>query len=192
MLSLDSPSPSAPVGESKQQRSSQTQLLLGTVVLGFSIFWVYWDSLAGPFIFDDTSTIIENVSLRQLWPLLGDSENPAPLSPPAATAVSARPLVNLSLAVNYYFGGLHPTGYRVVNVLLHCFSALLIRSIVARTLHLDYFHGKFRATADGLALATALLWAMHPVVTECVVYVTQRTELMMGSSASASRTRVFR
>ena len=35
-------------------------------------------------------------------------------------------------------------------------------------------------TADLLALTTALWWAVHPLQTETVVYITQRTELMVG------------
>ena len=34
--------------------------------------------------------------------------------------------------------------------------------------------------ADWLALAIALLWAVHPLLTESVTYVIQRTELLMG------------
>ena len=36
------------------------------------------------------------------------------------------------------------------------------------------------ASADGLALATALLWTVHPLGTEAVVYLVQRTELLMA------------
>ena len=36
------------------------------------------------------------------------------------------------------------------------------------------------ASTDGLALATALLWTVHPLGTEAVVYLVQRTELLMA------------
>ena len=47
-------------------------------------------------------------------------------------------------------------------------------------MRLDYFQGKFGRSAEPLSFAAALVWALHPVNTESVVYVTQRTELMMG------------
>ena len=34
--------------------------------------------------------------------------------------------------------------------------------------------------SDGLALAVAAVWAVHTLQTEAVVYVSQRTELMMA------------
>ena len=49
-----------------------------------------------------------------------------------------------------------------------------------RTLHLPHFEGRFTAAADPLAFGVAILWALHPLQTEAVEYVTQRTELMMG------------
>ena len=57
---------------------------------------------------------------------------------------------------------------------------MLLWAIVARTLRLDYFQGRFDRVAEPLSFAAALVWALHPVNTESVVYVTQRTELMMG------------
>ena len=54
---------------------------------------------------------------------------------------------------------------------------MLVGAIVRRTLRLEYFKGRFESVADWLALVTALLWALHPLQTEAVVYITQRTEL---------------
>jgi len=180
MIHVPTSEPKSSTAQSTARVPPNRKCTLGTVVLGFSIFLVYYAALDGPFIFDDTSTIIDNSSIRRLWPLFGDGETTAPCSPPAATALYARPLVNLSFAVNYYFGALDPRGYRAAHIVLHFLSALLIWSIVARTLRLDYFHASFEPVADLLSLAAALIWALHPVVTESVVYITQRTELMMG------------
>jgi tetratricopeptide (TPR) repeat protein len=44
---------------------------------------------------------------------------------------------------------------------------------------LEYFDGRFSLSADWLALSTALVWAVHPLHTEAVEYVSQRTELLM-------------
>ncbi len=155
-------------------------LFLGMLVLGVAVFVVYYPAARGPFIFDDSATIVDNASIRQLWPLVGSGESAGPLNPSKATPAHGRPLVNLSFAVNYYFGGLDPFGYRVVHIVVHLLSAVLLWAIVARTLRLDYFQGRFDRVAEPLSFAAALVWALHPLNTESVVYVTQRTELMMG------------
>ena len=41
------------------------------VFLGAAVCLVYWPATRGPFVFDDTATIVDNPSLRHLWPLVG-------------------------------------------------------------------------------------------------------------------------
>ena len=55
----------------------------------------YGNSFSGPLFFDDTASIVQNESIRHLWP-------PGPvLSPPAVAGTAGRPLLNLSFALNY-------------------------------------------------------------------------------------------
>ncbi len=155
-------------------------LLLATLTLGAAIFLVYMPAASGPFILDDLETIVENPSIQQLWPLVDSDREGGPLNPPDTSPTHGRPLVNLAMAANYHFGGLDPFGYRIVHFVLHFATALLLWALVAETLRLDYFHGKFDTVAGPLAFASAFVWALHPVHTETLLYVTQRTELMMG------------
>jgi Flp pilus assembly protein TadD len=141
---------------------------------------IYGPALDVPFVFDDIYTIRHNDSIISLWPLLGTAEHRGPLYPAPQLPTAARPLVNLSFAVNYYFGGFEPVGYHVVNVMIHFLSSLLVWAIVRRTLQLDFFEGRFAMAAPWLALAVAVLWAVHPLQTESVIYATQRTELMFA------------
>lgn len=142
----------------------------------------YANSVSGVLTFDDDASIVENRSIRQLWPLTGA------LSPPErGEPVAGRPLVNLSFAVNYALHGLDVRGYHVVNVSLHVICALLIFGLVRRTLLLDEASGGvkasgYRAADDpaNLAFAAALVWIVHPLLTEAVNYISQRTELMMA------------
>jgi protein O-mannosyl-transferase len=150
------------------------------VVLAVSIVTVYYGACRTPFIFDDEDAIEKNSSIRSVWPLISTNERPGPLNPPPEMPTSGRPLVNLTFAMNYQVGELDPVGYHVVNMVLHCLTALLVWAVVRRTLHLQYFAGRFEASAGWLAMAVALLWALHPLQTEAVVYVTQRSELMMA------------
>ncbi len=149
------------------------------VLLTFLIGAVYGPSIYVPFVFDDRDTILGNESILNLWPLVG-RDTAGPLNPPPDYPTAGRPMVNLSFALNYYFGGFSPAGYHVVNIVMHFFSAMLVWAILNRTLRLPYFGGRFEQSGGWLALAVALLWALHPLQTEAVIYVTQRTELMMA------------
>src|SRR4051812_28223359 len=149
-------------------------------VLAISIALVYGRALDAPLFFDDHPAITKNTSIRSLWPLIGTEEHRGPLNSGRELPTSARPLVNYSFALNYHFGGLNPRGYHVINVAIHFLSALLLFAIVRKTLRLTYFGGRFDSVAGWLALSAALLWSLHPLNTDAVIYATQRTELMMA------------
>jgi protein O-mannosyl-transferase len=135
---------------------------------------VYSNSLAAPFIFDDQRAILGNTQIRQLSPLS------VPLSPPGETPLAGRPLVNLSFALNYAAGELDPRGYRLTNLAIHLLAALTLFGLVRRTLLLPSLTARFGAQATNLAWIVALIWTLHPLQTETIDYVTQRTESMMG------------
>lgn len=159
--------------------------LAGAALLVAAIGEAYFPALSAPFVFDDSAGVVNNVSIRQLWPLW-DAERPSPLRPAPDLPTSARPLVNLSLALNYAAGELDPRGYHLVNIVLHALAALVLWAVVAGALRLPAFAGRFEASASLLGYCVALLWALHPLQTESVAYVTQRTELMMGLCYLAS------
>ncbi len=136
--------------------------------------YAYHNSLSGPFFFDDLTAIVNNPTIRQLWPPWGA------LSPPVNTPVTGRPVVNLSLAVNYALGGLNAWGYHAVNLAIHILAALVLYGVVARTLLCPSLRDRYGEEARWLALAVALVWVVHPLQTESVNYIIQRTELLMA------------
>ncbi|PYR76575.1 MAG: hypothetical protein DMF87_17920 [Acidobacteria bacterium] len=129
--------------------------------LGVVAFALYANALAAPFVFDDDHAIVVNEQIRHISTSLAPTEQGSPLA--------GRPLVSLTFAVNYGFGGLDPRGYRLVNVAIHVINALLLFALARR--HLD----------ERSAFAVALIWMVHPLATEPIDYVSQRTELMMAS-----------
>jgi tetratricopeptide (TPR) repeat protein len=66
-------------------------------------------------------------------------------------------------------------GYHVVNLAIHIGAALVLFGIVRLTLNRRY-----GPAAPEIALATAVLWMIHPLQTESVTYIIQRTESLMG------------
>jgi len=68
----------------------------------------------------------------------------------------------------------------VANLVIHASAALLMFGIVRRTLQGARLLDRFGTQANGLAAAVAVCWAVHPLQTESVTYIIQRTESMMG------------
>ena len=134
----------------------------------------YVNSLRGEFVMDDRTAILQNPTIRSLWP------PGSVLSPPVKSPVTGRPLVNLSLAINYALGGLDVTSYHVFNLAFHVLSALVLFGIVRRAFLSPALGDRWRARSTGIAAAVSLLWVVHPLTSETVDYTIQRTELLMG------------
>jgi tetratricopeptide (TPR) repeat protein len=170
--------------------ASRRAPLLGGAVIAAAGVAAYANSFSGAFVFLDVSAILENPTIRHLWPL-----GPV-LAPPAdgGLTVGGRPLVNLSLAANYAISGTHVWSYHALNLLIHILAGLALFGIVRRTLEPVGTGGppvraaaESKADADGraarpyrVAFVVALLWTLHPLQTESVTYVIQRAESLMG------------
>jgi tetratricopeptide (TPR) repeat protein len=150
------------------------------VVLAVLIGAIYGRAAHAPFVHDDNTSVLNNPSIVRLWPLLGTADSPGPLTPPRDAVTSGRPLVNLSLALNYRLGGHDTLGYHVVNIVIHVLASILLYGLVRRTLMLDCLRAHFGNASAQLGLAVAFVWAIHPLQTDSVEYVSQRTESMMG------------
>ena len=155
-------------------KSGSHRLLLGAIALVLAGVLTYWNSLSGPFLFDDQRSIVENPSIRRLWPIADV------LRPPRETPVAGRPFVNLSFAVNYAAGGLAVRGYHVVNVTVHLLCALVLFGIIRRTLASPKLRDRFGSETTTLAWISAAIWTLHPLQSEAVDYPTERTESMMA------------
>jgi len=147
--------------------------LLTLVVLGAA---VYANALNGPFLLDDQRTIGENASIRQLWPL-GDV-----LHPPAQSPVTGRPIPNLTFALNVAVTGQSLRGFHATNIAIHILAGLAIFAFLRRTLpRMAGMATPLPTPAlDLAALAASAVWLVHPLNTETVNYITQRTEALLG------------
>jgi tetratricopeptide (TPR) repeat protein len=185
----------APLGA--RGRSRFASAVLAAFVLAAAAAFAYQTSFAGVFVFDDEFAIQRNPNIRTLWPLT------RALSAPPESPVSARPVASLTLAVNYALAPLESRdvmapggpsappeltrrflanvwGYHFLNLTLHLFAALTVCGVVRRTLVTDRLRPSFGPPSSVLALVVALVWAVHPLTTDAVTYVTQRTEVLMG------------
>ena len=101
---------------SDQRRSCVFEVLLVVVAVG-----IYANSNDHPFVFDDLRSIVDNQDIKRLWPPTWAPNDEAHHPP-----VNSRPLVSLSLALNYAVGGLSVTGYHLFNLGIHLLSSVVL------------------------------------------------------------------
>jgi tetratricopeptide (TPR) repeat protein len=144
-------------------------LLLATVL-------AYSNTFGAPFILDDQFDILENPTIRSLWPPGGLFTRMVG----GKLTLLTRPVANLTFALNHAIGGFDPRGWHAVNLAIHLGAGLLLYGLVRRALRLPGPAPRSGAAAIGAAWAAALLWSLHPLQTESVTYLTQRYESLMG------------
>lgn len=132
----------------------------------------YANSLANPFLFDDLPAIVGNADIRQIWP-------PVWLDSSFHGSLSSRPLVMLSLALNYTVNGVDPFSFRLVNLVLHLGCGLLLYAVMLLLLRSSAQQARYGTHAPALAFTCALLWLLHPLQSQCINYVIQRSEILM-------------
>ncbi|MBI3331840.1 tetratricopeptide repeat protein [Candidatus Peregrinibacteria bacterium] len=77
------------------------------------------------------------------------------------------PLVFLTFQLNYLMGGLDPVGFHLLNLLLHAGNAMLVTWLLV-----------LLTKNRPLAVLGALIFAVHPLHTEAVVWVAGRKDLL--------------
>ncbi|XP_058132439.1 protein O-mannosyl-transferase TMTC4 isoform X3 [Dasypus novemcinctus] len=163
--------------------SSLLPTLWAKLVVGFVSLICFARSYDGEFVFDDSEAIVNNKDLQADTPL-GDLWHHdfwgSKLSSNTSHK-SYRPLTVLTFRINYYLsGGFHPVGFHVVNILLHCGISVLMVDVFSVVFGGLQYTSKGRRLnlAPRASLLAALLFAVHPVHTECVAGVVGRADLL--------------
>src|SRR5574341_419913 len=126
----------------------------------------YAPSLSHPFQYDDLHTIVDNARLHQpdAWREAFAGTLPSSSEVPSR---HYRPLTYLSYWITLQVVGPSPTAFHAVNLALHLINVGLALTLL-RTLIRD----------RGIALLAAALFALHPAVSEAVLYASARATLM--------------
>jgi len=145
------------------RRNAARWLGFGLLALLIGLAWL--NGLDGAFTYDDKVEVVGNRTIRTLghWNAVVGYN-------------ASRPLVILSWALDWRLWGLEPFGYHLVNVLIHALNAglvFLLGEALGRRLELP--RPMFPA------LAAAALWAVHPMTTEAVTYITGRSESLCAT-----------
>lgn len=126
---------------------------------------VYRETFAGVFVFDDYIWIVDNENIRSFW---------------SSILYSSRPLIGFTFFINYLFGGLKAADYHAVNLLIHLSSTMLLYGILRTTFEFPRFRDWIGANSVLFAGVISLIWGVHPLQTESVTYIVQRSESLMG------------
>ncbi|MFA5094889.1 MAG: hypothetical protein WC512_06580, partial [Candidatus Omnitrophota bacterium] len=126
-------------------------------------FLCYFNSLPNPFLWDDIVLVFSNLHIRDIGyiPRLfleGVYYN-------NMTNTFYRPVLMATFALDYHSWGLETFGYHLTNIYLHVCNALLVYAIVKRVL------GR-----RAVAFLSAAFFAVHPVNTEAVTYISGRAD----------------
>ncbi len=142
----------ASIRQNSNGLSHRSYVLAGSLLIVGVILLAYWPSMNGGFIMDDDILLTNSVTIRATDGLYRIWFTKEPLD--------FWPVSNSCLWVQWRLWGMNPTGYHVVNVLLHSANCLLIWLLLKRL------------AIPGAYLA-ALLFAVHPVNVESVAWIAQ-------------------
>lgn len=153
---------------------SELRWLLPALVLGFLI---YCGALHGEFVYDDQRQIVRNTLIQdgsQFWRAL-TSDVWAFKGGDQAVSNYWRPSFVFWLILNFRAFGLSTFGWHLANILLHLTVVALAFALLRR-----------RGVSRPVAGAIALLFAVHPVHSESVAWISGAPDLILAAALLGS------
>jgi len=134
------------------------------ILLSLIPLCVFLNTLQSGFVYDDIGVIEDNYFIRSLLNV------PKIFSKDyfhLANELSYRPVVTLSYFLDYAICRLNPFGYHLTNVVLHTINCFLLYAVVLRLVRMR-----------SVALFSAILFSIHPCVTEAVNAISYREDIL--------------
>lgn len=135
-----------------------------SLILVILAFLTYGSILRNQLFFDDEELIYKNVFVQNLkyFPRYF-TENM--VAGAGKTSNMYRPILTLSMAIDYFFWHGQPFGFHLTSILLHAANAVLIYFLLLRLFK-----------NQSIAFLTAFIFIIHPVHSEAVSYASGRTD----------------
>ena len=150
--------------------------LLSVIIIFCLGIIVYSNTFFCSFHFDDFDYIVRNLFIRNIQNLFH-----------YWIFYPCRFITFFSIAVNYHFNHLNVFGYHLFNLAVHLASSILVWWLTLLTLSTPVMKGnKITKHADMIALFAGLVFVSHPLQTEAVTYIWQRTASMAAMFYLAS------
>lgn len=148
--------------------------LRDTAIIVAAIVLAYLNSGWGGYQFDDFGTIVTNNNVHSWWAWLHKS-----------SSGGIRPLLNFSYMLNW-ISGMGSNGFHLTNGLVHLFTTLLVYRIAGCFVEGCQRQGCEIERTELIPLFSALIFAVHPVQTEAVTYISGRSSSLMSMFYLAS------
>ncbi len=141
--------------------------LIAFGLIAVMILLAYSNTFTASFHFDDNPQIVENpfikrVTIDNIMKLLNDP----------------RPIVSLTLMLNYQLSGLNVVGWHIFNIVVHIANSMMVYFLMLHALRSPRLIKSYDSKASRMSLFCALLFAVHPIQTESVTYLISRSELV--------------
>ncbi|MBI2510168.1 MAG: hypothetical protein HYV99_09450, partial [Betaproteobacteria bacterium] len=147
-------------------------VLGGGILVALVVFLIYWPARENGFVFDDWVVLdVDNVTgIRDpaLW-------RETLFRSPADFSTLFRPLTMLTFLLQLWTDPLEPRPFHIVNLAVHSINVFLLVLVASRLPG-----GDVRAnTRPLLAVLCGLVYGIHPALTEPVVWISARADLLM-------------
>src|SRR4030042_4724853 len=128
--------------------SDTKKIALSVILIATVAIIIYSNSFYASFHFDDHPTIVENYTIHRF-----DLKE--------IFSTSSRPILDLTFALNYYFGKLDVFGYHLVNIMLHIANGVLLYFILLWTVNPDSEERSARSGVEQLNAPSPMLSAKN-------------------------------
>lgn len=156
----------------KEILSKNKNKLVFLLILAVIAFAVFANTLSGDFVYDDKRQIVQNPLIQNsalygkaltsdVWAFKGDGT--------MAGSNYYRPTFTTWLILNFQMFGLNVFGWHFTSILLHV-AVCLLGFLILRRWNLD----------EKIAFAISLIFAVHPVHTESIAWISGSPDLLFG------------
>lgn len=148
------------------------------ILLLFIIIPIYSNTYNASWHLDDEPNI-ENNSKLHIDNLMPSTLYRTFFAYPGDSKALYRPLPCLTFALNWYFSQDDPTGFHIVNIVIHILTAFFLFITCIALFRTPALKGRYPDQAVYfISLLSAVLWAVNPVQTQAVTYIVQRMAAM--------------
>lgn len=151
-------------------------LLKPAFLISILICLIYANTLNCPWQMDDYHNIIKNSNV-QIHALTITSIKSSLYAAPFNDNLD-RPLPYLSFALNWLYGKDDVTGYHIINIAIHIFTALMLYLTIICLFQTPNAGRLDQNSQYFIALFSAAFWAIHPIQIQAVTYIVQRMAAM--------------
>lgn len=150
-------------------KNNRVNTLVQICLITMLVFFVYSNSITGKLIYDDITLIKYNDYIKS-WSNLPKTITEDIGAGSGNRSKFNRPVQILSYMLDYSIWHLNVIGYHITNIIMHILVSLCIYWMISLLFHEHSL----------LAFLTSLFYAVHPVHTETVTYISGRADSLGG------------